>query len=274
MDATHKPSGNGRAAIRSAATTTGTEAASGPVASKQATAKRTRRAVAEPPGAPLSAETASEPGAPADAWGQGLPAYPDWMARYMPALHDGFNALNKYVSVPALKAGLGRYMSTPLMGYLMILRTRGRKSGEMRDAPLGYCVVGDAVYCIAGFGRKTYWFQNIEADPKVEVILPSRAFSGVAEEVADLAERRRVLPILLKSMGLIAASMGMGNPWQMTPDEMEAKCQGLPLVRVRATGIAAGPEDPGGWYWVVPIAASGLLAFLWWRGRKPRKTPT
>ncbi len=205
------------------------------------------------------------------AWGEGLAAYPDAVQRYLPMVHTSFNAFNKYVSVPALKAGLGRYLSNPLTGYLMIMRTRGRKSGEMRDAPLGYVVVGDAVYCIAGFGRQTHWFQNVKADPKVEVILSSRAFSGLAEEVTDPDERRRVLGPLLRSMGAVAASMGMGNPNRMTSDEIEAKCEGLPLVRVRATGIAAGPEDPGGWYWTVPLVASALLAIMWLRGRRRSK---
>lgn len=207
------------------------------------------------------------PRAPKGAWGQGLAAYPDWVRAYLPALHDGFNAMNKYVSVLALKAGLGKYVSNPLTGYLMILRTRGRKSGEMRDAPLGYTVVGDAVYCMAGFGRKTHWFQNALADPKVEVILPGRSFSGVAEEVTDEDELRRVLPPLLRSMGVVAGAMGIGNAWQQDPEEMVRKCEGLPLVRVRATGIAAGPDDPGGWFWVVPVAISGWWLVRWMRGR-------
>jgi deazaflavin-dependent oxidoreductase (nitroreductase family) len=201
-------------------------------------------------------------------WGEGLAAYPDWMATLLPAVHNAFNGMNKYVSVPALRAGLGRYMSNPVTGYLMILRTRGRKSGEMRDAPLGYAVIGDHVYVLAGFGRKTHWFQNVQADPRVEAILPSRAFSGIAEEVTDPAERLRILPALVRSMGLVAGAMGMGNVWKMAPDEIVAKCEGLPLVKVRATGIAAGPEDPGGWYWTVPLVASGLLAWLWLRGRR------
>jgi deazaflavin-dependent oxidoreductase (nitroreductase family) len=158
-------------------------------------------------------------------------------------------------------------MSNPLTGYLMILRTRGRKSGEMRDAPLGYTIVGDHAYCVAGFGRPTHWFQNVLADPQVEVILPNRAFSGLAEEVTDQAERRRVLPPLLCSMGVIAGMVGMGNPWRASPEEISRKCEGMPLVRVRATGIAVGPEDPGGRYWVVPLAASALLA-VWLLRRK------
>jgi deazaflavin-dependent oxidoreductase (nitroreductase family) len=201
------------------------------------------------------------------AWGQGLPAYPDWLQPYLPAMHDGFNGFNRYVSVPALKAGMGRFVSNPLTGYLMILRTRGRRSGEMRDAPLGYMIVGDAVYAMAGFGREAHWFKNIQADPRVEVILPGRAFSGTAEEVTDTAERLAVLPPLLRSMGGGAAAMGMGNVWQMTPEEISARFDGLPLVRVRATGIAAGPEDPGGWFWVVPILFTGWWLVRWIRGR-------
>jgi deazaflavin-dependent oxidoreductase (nitroreductase family) len=200
------------------------------------------------------------------AWGEGL-GYPEWIAGSMPAVHMAFNGMNKYVSVPALKMGLGRYMSTPLTGYLMILRTRGRRSGQMRDAPLGYVVLGDAVYCMAGFGSRTHWFQNILADPRVEVLLPGRSFSGIAEEVTDREERRRVLPPLIKSMGFVASGFGLGNPYRQTPEETERRCAAFPLVRVRAIGIAAGPDDPGGWFWVVVAAVSGLLALRWLRGR-------
>ena len=195
--------------------------------------------------------------------------YPGWIKTLLPAIHDAFTKGNKYVIVPALKMGLGRYASNPFTGYLMILRTRGHKSGEMRDAPLGYTIVGEYVYCVAGFGRQTHWVQNVRADPNVEVILPSRSFSGLAEEVTDEAERGRVLPPLLRSMGAIAGMMGMGNPWRDAPEAIAARCEGMPLVRVRATGIAAGPEDPGGRYWVMPLAASALVT-LWWLRRRGR----
>jgi len=203
-------------------------------------------------------------------WGEGL-AYPEWMQRVLPALHGGFNGVNKYVSVPGLKMGLGRFISNPLTGYLMILRTRGRKSGEMRDAPLGYTIVDEHVYCVAGFGRRTHWLQNVLIDPKVEVILPGRSFSGLAEEVTDPDERRRVLPPLLRSMGVIAGMVGMGNPWRDSPDEIARECEGMPLVRIRATGIAAGPDDPGGWFWVVPVVVGTYLTLRLLR-RKPRPT--
>jgi deazaflavin-dependent oxidoreductase (nitroreductase family) len=201
-------------------------------------------------------------------WGQGL-AYPAWLAQTLPALHDGFNNFNRYVSVPALKAGLGRYVSNPLTGYLMILRVKGRKTGEWRDAPLGYAILGEHVYCIAGFGRRTHWFQNLLADPKVEVILPGRSYSGLAQEVTDEEERTRVLAPLMRSMGPVAAMMGLGNPWRDSPEKIARMCEGMPLVRVRVTGIAAGPDDPGGWFWAVTagLSAVGLVWLL--RRRRP-----
>lgn len=208
---------------------------------------------------------------PADtdqAWGEGL-GYPEWIQGSMPAVHKAFNGMNKYFSVPALKMGLGPYMSTPFTGYLMILRTRGRKSGEMRDAPLGYVVLGDAVYCLAGFGTKTHWYRNVLADPRVEVMLPGRSFSGLAGEVTDPDERRRTLPPLIRSMGMVAAGFGLGNPYKTTPEELERKCAAFPLVRITATGIAAGPEDPGGRFWVVPVAAMAVAA-LWWLRRQSK----
>ena len=42
------------------------------------------------------------------AWGEGL-GYPEWVQGLLPAMHDGFKAVNKYVGVPALKMGLGSF---------------------------------------------------------------------------------------------------------------------------------------------------------------------
>ena len=124
-------------------------------------------------------------------------------------------------------------------------------------------------HCVAGFGRRTHWFQNVLAEPKVEVVLPGRSFSGIAEEVTDPDERLRVLPPLLRSMGVVAGMVGMGNAWRDTPAEIARKCEGMPLVRVRATGICAGPADPGGRFWVVPVVVGAYLTLRLLR-RRPR----
>jgi hypothetical protein len=92
----------------------------------------------------------------------------------------------------------------------------------------------------------------------------------VAEEVVDPVERGAVLPPLLRNMGVIAGTFGMGNPWRDSPEAIAQKCEGMPLVRVRSTGLAAGPMDPGGRYWIVPLAASAIVILWWLRGRSGR----
>lgn len=188
--------------------------------------------------------------------------YTERMMRSLPAMHRAFGAVNRYFAVPALRAGLGPLFSTPVGGYLMLLRTRGRTSGLMRDAPLGYAVIDGAVYCVAGFGRATHWFRNIEADPRVEVVLPGRAFSGVAEEVTDPAEYLSKMRQLLVTLGQVGARTMGCDPRTAPDDELRERTRGLPLVRIRATGIAAGPTDPGGLAWI-PVQAAAI--WLSWR---------
>ncbi len=191
--------------------------------------------------------------------------YSEQMRRWLPTMHRAFQAVNRYFAAPALRAGLGPLFSTPVGGYLMLLRTRGRTSGQMREAPLGYTVIDGAVYCVAGFGRATHWFRNIEADPHVEVVLPGRAFSGVAEEVTDPAEYLTRMRQLLVTLGQVGARTIGCDPRTAPDDELRERTRGLPLVRIRATGIAAGPSDPGGLAWI-PVQ----LAAIWlsWRATR------
>src|SRR5512140_1582430 len=111
--------------------------------------------------------------------------YGPLMSRLLPAMHRAFLVLNRRLALPVLHAGLAPFWSLPVTGYMAILRTRGRKTGAVREAPLGYVIWEGAVYVWAGFGPRTHWLRNIEADPRVEVVLPGRAFSGTAEVVTD-----------------------------------------------------------------------------------------
>jgi hypothetical protein len=187
----------------------------------------------------------------------GVPYGPRFNAA-LPAMNRAFLWLNRYVTVPAYRAGLGPLFSNPSTGSIMVLRTRGRSSGLMRDAPLGYVILDGAIYCCAGFGVRTHWYRNILADPRVECLLPDRAISGVAEVVTDPDEWLRGFRALIRSMGMIGRGT-VTNVDRASDEELRKKGSGIPLIRVRVTGIAAGPSDPGGLIWV-PIT----VVSTWW----------
>ena len=177
------------------------------------------------------------------------------MTGLLPRIQHGFRFVNRYAAVPLIRAGLGPLLNTPLTGSLMVLRTRGRTSGLWREAPLGYLVLDGHVYCCAGFGQRTQWLKNIKADPHVEVLLPTLAVAGVAEDVTDPVEWNRGMRALLASLGIISRAV-IGDVRRASDDELQAMAGGLPLVRIRVTGLGVGPFDPGGRGWLLPVAIS------------------
>jgi len=190
-----------------------------------------------------------------------LPYSPGFLAA-LPAANRAFLWLNRYVAVPAYRAGLGPLFSSPVTGSIMVLRTRGRSSGLMRDAPLGYVILDGSIYCCAGFGIRTHWYRNILVEPRVECLLPDRAVSGIAEEVVDPQEWLRGFRALIKSLGVIGR-WTVTDVDAATDDLLRQKARGIPLVRVRVSGIAPGPSDPGGLLWV-PIT----IVSTWWLLRR------
>jgi deazaflavin-dependent oxidoreductase (nitroreductase family) len=176
--------------------------------------------------------------------------YPPRFAASLGPLHRAFGIVNRWFAAPALRGGLGPLFSTPLTGSMMLLRTTGRTSGLRREAPLGYLICDGAVYCCAGFGVKTAWYRNLVADPRVEVILPTVAFSGMAERVTDRTEWDRVYPAYARALGIVGR-LTLGDLSKASPDQLDDVFRSLPLVRIRPTGLAPGPADPGGAMWVV-----------------------
>jgi deazaflavin-dependent oxidoreductase (nitroreductase family) len=193
------------------------------------------------------------------------------LATASPYLISAFKALNRWFMVPAHHAGLGPWVSTPVGGWILLLRVRGRKSGIMRETPLNYVIADGAAWIMAGFGLRTEWYRNLLADPSVEVRLPGRGFDGTAEEVLDPAIRARMIPALVRSTGL-PGMMVVPSP-MTTPDEVILDATAfVPLIRIRpADGsvLEPGPDDPGGhgWIWRQALVTVGLIV-LWRLARR------
>ena len=65
----------------------------------------------------------------------------------------------------------------------LILTTKGRHSGEQRDAPLVYRPWGDAYLVVASKGgapEQPAWYLNLDADPDVEVQVKADRFRARA----------------------------------------------------------------------------------------------
>lgn len=190
------------------------------------------------------------------------------MATIVPSVSRALKVLNRWFMVPALRLGLGAWVGTPFGGYILLLRVRGRRSGLVRETPLSYFVAEGAVWVMAGFGPRTEWFRNLQADPVVEVWLPGRVLRCRAEEAADPATRARIIPALTRAVGVPGAMVGC-NPWTASDERILDLLSWVPLVRLSPVGgpIAAGPDDPGGraWIWRQGLVL-WLTGWLLWAG--------
>lgn len=87
---------------------------------------------------------------------------------------------------------------------VLLLTTRGRRTGEPRVTPLQYERVDGTLIVGSTRGDAADWFRNVLADPHVEVRVRRRRFSGIAEtcvdppRIADFLELRlRRHPVLV-----------------------------------------------------------------------------
>ncbi|MBI2942058.1 MAG: nitroreductase family deazaflavin-dependent oxidoreductase [Chloroflexi bacterium] len=161
-----------------------------------------------------------------------------------------FGLINRFLMVPMFRLGLGPFIGNPFTGYIMVLKARGWKTGRVRHTPLNYAIVDGQVYCLAGFGRAAHWYRNLRADPHVEILLPSGPLSGVVEEVADPDESARAVRQILKNGGFAGFFLGF-NPFTAPDEVLRERTRGLPVLRIRPTGVGSGAGDPGGWLWIV-----------------------
>ncbi|TET98088.1 MAG: nitroreductase family deazaflavin-dependent oxidoreductase [Anaerolineales bacterium] len=125
-----------------------------------------------------------------------------------PGTRKLFKLFNKPPRI-AYALGLG-----PLVGRLvLLLTTKGRKTGLLRVTPLQYEQIDGKYYVASAFGIRTDWYKNILADPGVRVRVGRKEFEAFAEpssdpaQIADFLEYRlarhpRMIGMMLRAEGL------------------------------------------------------------------------
>ena len=99
---------------------------------------------------------------------------------------------------PVVRAAARAGLPLPIV---VILETRGRRSGQPRRIPVGRALEGDTLWIVAEHGRKAAYVRNIEANPRVRVRIGRRWRTGTARVLGDddWRERQRRIPNKLNS---------------------------------------------------------------------------
>jgi deazaflavin-dependent oxidoreductase (nitroreductase family) len=98
--------------------------------------------------------------------------------------------------IEQFRANRGEMTSGPFAGRsLLLLTTKGARSGAERTSPLVFSRDGDRLVVIASKGgAPTHpdWVHNLRTHPEVTVEVGGEKFRARATKVADDAERRRL----------------------------------------------------------------------------------
>jgi deazaflavin-dependent oxidoreductase (nitroreductase family) len=131
--------------------------------------------------------------------------------------YNSFRFANK------LFAPLYKMRLLPLIGFgklIIVLTTRGRKSGKLRDTPIGYFLYDGAIHVISGWGKEANWYKNILAHPDdVYLQLGFRRFHARATLVEDRETLQQMMKWLVKHHTSGPEGKAMG--WDPKRDDPE-----------------------------------------------------
>jgi deazaflavin-dependent oxidoreductase (nitroreductase family) len=122
------------------------------------------------------------------------------------------------VAAPLYRIGL-----LPLLGFgklVLLLTTRGRKSGKLRYTPIGYFRYNGTVHLISGWGMEANWLKNMLAHPEeVFVQVDFQRFHARAERVEDREELQRMMKWLVRQH--VRGPEGRAMGWDPKRDDPE-----------------------------------------------------
>ncbi len=102
-------------------------------------------------------------------------------------------------------------------GKVALLETRGRISGRLVTAAVGFVEEPDGTLVVAAGSEQADWALNLRADARCRVTIGERSAAHVAEPVDD-AERGRGLTALILKYGTPAERLGRGPVFRLRPD--------------------------------------------------------
>jgi len=117
---------------------------------------------------------------------------------------------------------------------VLVLTTRGRKSGLPRHTPLQFEVIDGVYYVASARGVQADWYRNILANPNVEIQIQERRFPARAEAISDPTRIADFLEIRLqRHPRMIGAMLRLeGLPSKFDRAALEQFSAGKALVAI------------------------------------------
>ncbi|MGB8981240.1 MAG: nitroreductase/quinone reductase family protein [Anaerolineales bacterium] len=146
------------------------------------------------------------------------------------SLRRVFHSLNRFM-VWMWKMGWGKAINfwPAVVGRIMVIKHRGRKSGREYLTPVNYAIVDGEIYCTAGFGSMSDWYRNMLVNPRVELWLPEGRRAACAEDVSDSPKRLFLLRQVIIASGFAGPLFGV-NQKKMNDEQIDKVTKEYRLV--------------------------------------------
>jgi len=151
-------------------------------------------------------------------------------SKQLSTLRKVFHTLNRFM-VLMWKIGMGKMINIwpPVIGRIMVIKHRGRKSGREYLTPVNYAIVDSEIYCTAGFGSGSDWYRNMLANPDIELWLPEGKRKARAEDISDSPNRLFLLRQAIIASGFAGPLFGI-NPKKVNDEQLDALSKEYRLV--------------------------------------------
>ena len=178
-------------------------------------------------------------------------------------LRQAFRYINRFMLL-MWRLGLGPWVNIlpEYIGRIMVITHTGRKTGLLRRTPVNYAIVDGDVYCIAAYGPDTDWYNNLIANPQLEVWLPDGWWAGEARDISDSEDRLLLVRQVLVAAGFATPLFAGFSPATISDEELDKLTKPYRLIQISRTRACTGSEGPGDLALVWPIAVMVLLPLL------------
>ncbi|MBE0689452.1 MAG: nitroreductase family deazaflavin-dependent oxidoreductase [Anaerolineae bacterium] len=171
------------------------------------------------------------------------------------------------------RMGLGRLLD-PF--HVMILTTRGRRSGQPRFTPIEYRRHGSKYYAISVWGGLPHWVRNLQKDPVVTLSQGHSTFQARAQIVDNDAEALLALHLFRRPNPFIydAILARVGNIEALDVRKLPDLTRQYTIVRFNfEQDQPTLPAPPDDLRWMLPagIVALSVLAFVLARRASARR---